>query len=83
MGSIYVAVIQVVLLYGSEMWVTTPCIERDLGEFHHRVVSRLTGQKPRRVIDGRWRYSLLEEVMKEVGFQEVDTYISLFHNTFT
>ena len=25
----------------------------------------------------------MEEAMKEVGFQEVDKYVSLFHNTFT
>ena len=77
------AVIQAVLLYGSETWVTTPCIEKYLGGFHHRVVCRLMGRQPLRVIDGRWRYFLTEEAMKEVGFQEVDKYVSLFHNTFT
>ena len=41
MKIIYLAVIQVVLVYGLEMWVMTTCIERVLGGFHHRVNRRL------------------------------------------
>ena len=37
LGRIYVVVVQVVLMYGSEMWVMTPHIGRVLGRFHHRV----------------------------------------------
>ena len=45
-GQIYLAVVQSVLLYGSETWVLTPRMKRVLGGFHHRVACRLTGRKP-------------------------------------
>ena len=48
--------------------------------FRHRVACRLTGRKPQRVVDGRWRYPPLEESMEEEGLQEVETYLSLLHN---
>ena len=31
------AVVQAVLLFRSEMWVLTPCMERSMGSFQHRV----------------------------------------------
>ena len=40
-GRIYVAVVNVVLLYGLETWVTTPHIGRVLVGLHHRVASRV------------------------------------------
>ena len=43
-GRIYVAVVQVILLYGSETWAMKPHIGRVLGGFHHRVALRLTGR---------------------------------------
>ena len=81
--SIYVAVVQAVLLYISETWVMTPSIVRDLGIFYHRVARRLLGRKLRRVIDGIWRYPRLAEAMEEAGLQDVDTYVSRRYNTAT
>ena len=43
---IYLAVVQLVLLYRSETWVMTPCIRMVLGRFHHRVSHRLTRRQP-------------------------------------
>ena len=45
-GQIYLEMVHLVLLYGSETWVTKPCIERVLSGFHHRVDRRLTGRQP-------------------------------------
>ena len=45
-GQIYLAVVQSVMLYGSETWVMTPHIGRVLGIFHHRVDRRITGRQP-------------------------------------
>ena len=42
-GRIYVAVVQVVLIYRLDTWVTTPRIGMVLGGFHHRVAHRMTG----------------------------------------
>ena len=57
------------------------CIGRNLGEFHHRVARRLTRRQQCRGIDGRWRYTPLEEETEEAGLQELETYISRRKNT--
>ena len=80
-GHIYLAVVQSVLLYGSETWVLTPHMQRVLCRFQHKVSHRLTGQQPRKGRDGGWVYLPLEEAMAEAGLQEVDTYISRHQNT--
>ena len=51
---IYLAVVQSVLLYGSETWVVTPCIGRLLGRFHHRVAHNLTYRQNWRGREGVW-----------------------------
>ena len=80
-GQIYLAVVQLVQLYGSETWVMTPYIGRVLGVFHHRLAHRLTGRQPWRGRDGVWIYPPLEDAMAEAGLQEVDTYVSRCQNT--
>ena len=65
LGQIYLAVVQSILLYGSETWVLTPLMQRVLGRFHHRVSRRLTERQPRKGQDGGWVYPLLEDAMVE------------------
>ena len=43
----YVAVVQAVLLFGSETWVMTPCLEKSLMGFHHRLVGRMSVMGPK------------------------------------
>ena len=52
LGQIYLAVVQSVMLYGSDTWVMTPRIYRMLGGFHHRVAQRLTERQPWKGRDG-------------------------------
>ena len=59
----YVTVIQEVFSYGLETWMIYPFIVRTLSVFRHRLARRLTGQKLWRVLDGRWVYPPLAEVM--------------------
>ena len=54
LGQIYLAVVQLVMLYGLETRVLTPHMKRVLGGFHHRVNRRLTVRQPRRVQGGGW-----------------------------
>ena len=65
------AVVQLVLLYRSEVWVMTLLIRRVLGGFHHRVACRLTEGQPRTGRDGVWIYPQREDAMTEAGLQEV------------
>ena len=78
---IYLAVLQSVLLYGSETWFLTPCMQRVLGGFHHKVARRLTGRQLRKGRDGGCVYPPLEDDMEGSGLQEVDTYVSFCQNT--
>ena len=73
LGAFYIAVVQVVHLYGSETWVMFPFIGTTLGGFHHRVARRLMGRQIRRVLDGTWVYPPLAEVMTKAVLQKVDT----------
>ena len=72
LGNIYLAVVQLVLLYGSETWVLKPRMQRVLGGFHHRVDRRLTERQTWKRRYGGYVYSSLEDAMGEAGFQEVD-----------
>ena len=38
LGTFYMVVVQVVLIFVSETWVMYPCIRRTLVGFHHRVI---------------------------------------------
>ena len=82
-GLFYIEVVQAVPMYGSETWFMSPCIGRMLVGFHHRVVSRLTGQHTRSRTDGMWVLLPLEEAMMEVDVQEVETYAAHRQNTAT
>ena len=66
---IYLTVVQSVMFYGSEMWVTTPLIRRVLGRFYHKVARRLTGRQPWRRKDGMWTYPPLEDAMAKAVLQ--------------
>ena len=47
-GAMNKAVVQLVLLYGSDIWVVTRKMLKVLKEFHHRAVRRITGMKSKR-----------------------------------
>ena len=77
-GQIYLAVVQLVMIDGSETWVMTPHTGRVLGGFHHRVARRMPWTKPWRGGDGVWVYPPLEDSMLEVRLKDVETYV--FHH---
>ena len=54
-GMFYKAVVQAVLLFGSETWVRTQTMDKLLSGFHHRVARRLSGHMPR-LHNGVWVY---------------------------
>ena len=65
LGVLFKAVVQAVLLFGSETWVLTPRMGRALRSFHHRVTRRITGRPPNQWEDGIWEYPPLEIEMEE------------------
>ena len=70
-GHFFKAVSQAVLLFGAEMWVLTPRMERALDSLQHRVAQRLARRQPRRRGGGSWAYPSLEEAMGEAGFEGI------------
>ena len=80
-GMFFKAVVQAVLLFGSETWVMTPCMGRTLGGVQHRVARRITGRQPKRQVGGSWEYPPLEAAMQEAGFEEMGEYVLKRQNT--
>ena len=58
-GDFFKAVVQTVLLFGSETWVMIPLVGRSLGIFQHRFTRQVKGRNPKRRVDGIWYYPLL------------------------
>ena len=75
-GRFYVAVVQAVLLFGSETWVLTPQLEKPLEGFHHRVVRRMVCMGPKHQRDGTWVYTTIEEALEMVGMEDIGEYIA-------
>ena len=80
-GNFYKAVVQETLLFGAESWVMSPQIGKTLGGFHHRVALGLKKMQPNRNGLSRWIYPPLDTAMKEVGLEEVETYVLRHQNT--
>ena len=80
-GNFFKAVVQQVLLFGAEMWVLTPRIERALESFMHRAARSITGRQPQRGWDGKWYYPSLQVAMREAGFIEIRESITRRQNT--
>ena len=74
-GNFFKAVVQQVLLFGTETWVVPPMMERALSSFLHGAARRLTGRQLRRGRDGKWHYPSLEGAMKEAGLTDIRTSI--------
>ena len=53
-GVFFKAVVQAVLIFGSETWVLTPCMGQDLGSFQHGVERGITRRQPRKQEEGGW-----------------------------
>ena len=77
------AVVQAVLLFGSETWLLTPQLEKTLEGFHHEVMRQMTGMGPKCQQDGTWVYKPIGAVLEMVGMEDIGTYIFCLQNTIT
>ena len=80
-GNVFKTVFQQVLLFGADMWVVTPRIEKALDSLIHGAARRITGRQPRQGWDGKWFYPSLEGATKEAGFEDIKTSINNRQNT--
>ena len=75
LGKMYKAVVQSVLLYGSESWVVTREMLKVLTAFHHLAEQWITGMMEKRGAGGEWEYPSLEEAMDPAGIHPIVLYI--------
>ena len=64
---IYKAVVQTVLIYGSEIWVVTEDILTVLEGFHHRVARQIVVNTARRSGDGRCEWPPVKKSLEVAG----------------
>jgi Reverse transcriptase (RNA-dependent DNA polymerase) len=74
--SVYQAIIQAILLYGSETWVLqgSNTLHR-LEIFHRRCARFLTGQYIHPQENGEWIYPSTEDVFQKAGLESIESYI--------
>jgi len=81
-GLFYKAVVQSVLLFGSETWAVTESSLRVLEGFHIRSAYRMaTVNVPRKLNNNTWFYPKNEDVLEEVGLFTIQKYIEVRRQT--
>ena len=75
MASFYNAIIQSVLLYGSESWVLTQTMLRQLESFHHRCTRYITGRHICKLPDDTWECPNTAETLEQAGLWTISQYI--------
>ena len=81
-GMFYKAMVQAVLLFGSETWNLTETALKQLEGFHLKAAWRMAHKnKPRQGQDGMWTYLVLELVLKECRLHMMAQYIKVHRNT--
>ena len=75
MGYFYKAIIQAVLLYGSESWTVSETIIKQFRSFHARVARYLCKRHIRQLPDGTWNCPPTAEVLNDAGLESIDEYI--------
>jgi len=80
-GYFYKAIIQAVLLYGSESWTLSNNTLKKFRSFHSRVARYLTGRHIRPLENGEWFYPSTADVLNEAGLFTIDEYIQRRRDT--
>jgi hypothetical protein len=81
MATFYRTVVLYVLLYGSESWVLTGDLMRQVRSFHRRCCRGLTGEFVRQDEEGEWICPKSEEVLKKAGVLTIEEYIQRRRDT--
>jgi hypothetical protein len=78
----YKAVVQSVLLYGSEMWNLTKAVFARLKGFYICASYGMAREhKPHNRLFGKWKYPSKKDVLKECGLHSVKDYIDTHRST--
>ncbi len=78
----YQAIVQAILLYGSETWVISRTALARLEGFHIQAAYRMAKtNKPKRSPGNVWEYPRLVDVLKECGMKRMEEYIRICRQT--
>ncbi len=80
-GVFYKAVVQAVLLFGSETWKLSSLSLKSLEGFHIRAARQMAGMQPAKNPDGTWKYPSSKDVLKVVGLMTIGQYIGVRRET--
>ena len=76
-GNFYLAVVQVVLLFGSESWDISESITRAVELNHVGFLRHIVGKRAQRTTDSTWDTPAAKEVLRATDMQIVYTYIGI------
>ena len=71
------ATVQVVILFGIDMWKLSPSAMKFLEGFHLKAASRMIDMAPKRGADGTWFYSSSKDVLGAAGLYMTKQYIEV------
>ena len=74
-GYFYMAIVQAVLLYGSETWTLSESMLKQVESFHRRIARYLIGRHIRQFKDGTWHYPSSDGVLREAILFIIKEYI--------
>ena len=57
------AMVQAVIMFGSETWLLTPRLDKSLKGLHHWTVHQMAGMFSKRQLDKKWVYISIGEVI--------------------
>ena len=75
MAKFYITIVQAVLLYGADSWITSKRDLERLRSFHHRAVRYITGRHIRKRGEDHWEYPHHEDLLKECKLFPIEVYI--------
>ena len=75
MARFYLAVVQAILLYGSESWVIPSRTLQRIEAFHHRCARSMAHKHIRKMPNGNWEYPPSEQVLRICGLRPIKLYI--------
>ena len=77
MGQFYKAVVQAVLLCGSEIWTLTKMVVKMLDSFHKKCARFIAGEFIHRTKDGEWHLPRSKDVLEKCGLMEISAYLEV------
>ena len=75
MAKFYMAIVQAVLLYGSDSWTISKGNWRRLESFHKQALRHMSGKHIQKNQDGTWSYPNHAALEKKCGLFDIKTYI--------